>query len=119
MKNLTYLERIAIMRVLLDIILADNIVDKREAILYDKIAKKMDVVDAKQDIEKQNSLLALSILRDLPQKVKEEFAKLMGQMIVADEDINYNEVKIYNVVSEFCKIKTEFNIHDYPNFTRS
>lgn len=119
MKNLTYIERIAIMRVLLDIILADNIVDKREVVLYDKIAEELDVVNGKQDVEKQNSLLALAIIKDFDSETKEAFAKLMGQMIVVDGDINYNEVKIYNVVSEFCKIKTGFDMNDYPNYSRS
>ena len=33
----------------------------------------------------------------------------MGQMIIVDEDINVNEVAIYNVVAEFCDINTSFD----------
>ena len=32
----------------------------------------------------------------------------MAQMIIVDEDINVNEVAIYNVVSEFCGINKKF-----------
>lgn len=30
-------------------------------------------------------------------------------MIIIDEDINVNEIAIYNVVSEFCAINKNFN----------
>ena len=32
----------------------------------------------------------------------------MAQMIIVDEDININEVAIFNVVSEFCGINKDF-----------
>ena len=120
MKELTYNERIAVMRILKDIILADNKIDDREQMLFSKIADLL-VLDesAKQDVDKQNSLLALTIIHDFTQEQKEEFAKLMGQMIIVDKDINYNEVRIYNVVNEFCNIKVEFVMDNYPEYTRS
>lgn len=36
------------------------------------------------------------------------FSKLMNKMIIIDEDVNVNEVAIYDVVSEFCGIHTNF-----------
>jgi uncharacterized tellurite resistance protein B-like protein len=120
MKELTYNERIAVMRILKDIILADNKIDDREQMLFSEIADLLKLNEsAKQDVEKQNSLLALAIIHDFTQEQKEEFAKLMGQMILVDKDINYNEVRIYNVVNEFCNIKVEFAIDNYPEYTRS
>lgn len=120
MNKLTYKERIAIMRILMDIILADNKIDYREQMLFDQIAKVLELdLSAKEDVDKQNSLLALTIIHDLEQEQKERFAQLMGQMIVVDKDINYNEVKIYNVVNEFCDIKVEFLMDNYPEYTRS
>lgn len=120
MKELTYNERIAVMRILKDIILADNRIDDRERLLFSDIAKVLDLDETvRQDVEKQNSLLALTIIHDFKQEQKEEFAKLMGQMIVVDNDINYNEVKIYNVVNEFCNIRVEFEMDNYPEYTRS
>lgn len=120
MKELTYNERIAVMRILQDIILADNRIDAREELLFRNIADLLELDEAaKQDVEKQNSLLALTIIHDFKQEQKEEFAKLMGQMIIVDKDINYNEVRIYNVVNEFCNIKVEFVMDNYPEYTRS
>lgn len=120
MKELAYNERIAVMRILHDIILADNRIDEREQLLFGKIAEALGLDESViQDVEKQNSLLALSIIHDFKQEQKEEFAKLMGQMIVVDRDINYNEVKIYNVVNDFCKIEVEFEMDNYPEYTRS
>ena len=120
MKELTYNERIAVMRILHDIILADNRIDEREQMLFTDIAKTLDLdASARQSVEKLNSLLALAIIHDFNQKQKEEFAKLMGQMIIVDKDINYNEVKIYNVVNEYCNIRVEFEMDNYPEYTRS
>lgn len=120
MKELTYNERIAVMRILHDIILADNRIDEREQMLFTDIAKTLDLdASARQSVEKLNSLLALAIIHDFNQKQKEEFAKLMGQMIIVDKDINYNEVKMYNVVNEFCNIRVEFEMDNYPEYTRS
>lgn len=120
MEELTYKERIAVMRILLDIILADNRVDGREQLFFDEIISRLELDDsAKAEVEKQNSLLALVIIHDFTQRQKEAFARLMGQMIVVDEDINYNEVKIYNVVNEFCNINVEFVMDNYPNYTLS
>ena len=120
MKELTYNERIAVMRILHDIILADNRINEREQMLFTDIAKTLDLdASTRQSVEKLNSLLALAIIHDFNQKQKEEFAKLMGQMIIVDKDINYNEVKIYNVVNEFCNIRVEFEMDNYPEYTRS
>ena len=120
MNTLSYPERIAIMRILLDIMLADHKLDRREKDLFAQIAQFLELEDtALADVEHQNSLLALTIIHDFTQSQKEELAKLMGKMITIDEDINYNEVKIYNVVNEFCHIQVEFNVNDYPQYTRS
>ena len=73
MKELTYNERIAVMRILKDIILADNRIDDREQLLFTEIAKTLDLDEtAKQDVEKLNSLLALTIIHDFKQEQKEE-----------------------------------------------
>jgi len=120
MNNLTYKERVAVMRILLDIILADGKIDRREQALFETVMKTLELdATAKCDIDNQNSLLALTMIYSFTQEQKEEFARLMGQMIIIDEDINYNEVKIYNVVNEFCNIRQEFNIDDYPGYSRS
>ena len=120
MKNLKYNERIAVMRILLDIIMADNRIDGREKQLFEETGRVLELDEsARQEVENLNSLLALSIIHDFTQEQKREFAQLMGQMIVVDKDINYNEVKIYHVVNEFCHINVEFKMDDYPEYTLS
>ena len=120
MKELKYNERIAVMRILLDIIMADNRIDGREKQLFEETGKELGLDEsAKQEVESLNSLLALAIIHDFTPEQKAEFAKLMGRMIVVDKDINYNEVKIYHVVNEFCHINVEFKIDDYPEYTLS
>ena len=120
MEELTYRERIAVMRILLDIVWADHRLDSREKALFDDIAAQLGLDhSARKDVEEQNSLLALLEIRDMEQAQKEAFARLMGRMIVVDEDINYNEVRIYSVVCEFCGIKETFRIDDYPELSRS
>ncbi len=37
------------------------------------------------------------------------FAKLMNKMIVVDEDVNVNEVAIYDVVTKYCDIPILFD----------
>ena len=108
------------MRILLDLVLADGRIDERETIFFDKIASLLGLDNkARKDVDKKNSLLALTEISEYSQAQKEELSRLMGQMIVVDEDINYNEIRIYNVVNDFCKINIGFNIEEYPDYTKS
>lgn len=120
MKDLTYIQRISIMRILMDIVLADGIIDYREKNLFDDIAKSFGLDETSRgDIDSLNSLIALTHIHDLTQSQKEEFARLMGRVITVDEEVDYNEVKIYNVVNEFCNINIDFNPDKYPEYTAS
>lgn len=120
MKELSYEQKISVMRILLDLVLADGRIDERETMYFKKIAEKLDLEQsARKDVDAKNSLLALTEISEFDQELKEELSKLMGQMIIVDKDINYNEIRIYNVVNDFCKINIGFNIEDYPDFSRS
>lgn len=120
MKKFTYDQKIAMMRILLDLVLADGRIDERETVFFDKIAGVLGLDNlARKDVDAKNSLLALTEISEFTQEQKEELSKLMGQMIIVDEDINYNEIRIYNVVNDFCKINIGFNIEDYPDYSRS
>jgi uncharacterized tellurite resistance protein B-like protein len=110
MELYTYQQKIAIMRILLDIIHADGIIDARETFFFDKLKGKFNLTDDDHEaVKNKNSLLALTQIKLLDNDQKEQFAKLMAQMIIVDEDININEVAIYNIVSEFCGIDKDFN----------
>lgn len=110
------------MRILLDILLVDNKIDAREIDLFNRVNEKLQLPEEMlKEVREQNSLLALSQIRDFSSEQKEEFAKLMGRMIVADENIHYQEVVIYNAVRDFCHIDMEledtFSTADYPDLT--
>ena len=120
MKELSYEQKISVMRILLDLVLADGRIDERETMYFKKIAEKLDLEQAaRKDVDAKNSLLALTEISEFDQEQKEELSKLMGQMIIVDKDINYNEIRIYNVVNDFCKINIGFNMEDYPDYSRS
>lgn len=120
MKKFTYAQKVSMMRILMDLVLADGRIDERETAYFDRIAGLLGLdSNARKDVDKKNSLLALTEISDFDQSQKEELSKLMGQMIVVDKDINYNEIRIYNVVNDFCKINVGFNMEDYPEYSRS
>jgi len=120
MKKFTYAQKISMMRILMDLVLADGRIDEREIAYFDRIAGLLGLDSkARKDVDKKNSLLALTEISEYSQEQKEELSKLMGQMIVVDKDINYNEIRIYNVVNDFCKINISFRMEEYPNISRS
>ena len=120
MKDLEYNAKIAVMRILNDIVNADNVVKDVEVNYMNEVASTFELADNYlNEVNNLVTLQALSIVRALSADVKEQIAQLMGKMIVIDEDINYNEVKLYNAVCESCNIEKDFNVEDYPDYTLS
>lgn len=120
MGDLTYNEKIAVLRILNDILHADNVIKDVEVNYMNEVARSFEIGENyMDDVNKLVSLQALSIIRGLSSDIKKEFTQLMGKMIVIDKDINYNEVKLYNAVCESCNIENDFNVEDYPEYTLS
>ena len=120
MKELEYNAKIAVMRILNDIVNADNVVKDVEVNYMNEVASTFELADNYlNEVNNLVTLQALSIVRALSADVKEQIAQLMGKMIVIDEDINHNEVKLYNAVCESCNIEKDFNVEDYPDYTLS
>ena len=120
MKELTHNAKIAVLRILNDIVNADNIVRDVEVEYMNEIARSFELADNYMDeVNNLVTLQALSIVRALSVDLKEKIAQMMGKLIVIDEDINYNEVKLYNAVCESCNIERDFNVEDYPGLTFS
>jgi uncharacterized tellurite resistance protein B-like protein len=108
------------MRILFDIILADKKIDRREELLFGQIAENLQLgTTVRTEIEQLNSLLALSMIRNFTHDQKVELAQMMGKMIIVDNDINYNEVRIYDVVNDYCNINVDFTHSDDLEFTYS
>ena len=109
MKDLSYQQKIAMMRILLDIIHADGRIDARETFFFNKMKDELNLIEEDRiQVEEKNSLLALTQIRCFDDEQKEYFARMMSRMIIIDEDININEIGIYNIVCEFCGIKAVF-----------
>lgn len=120
MEELTYKAKIAVIKVLSEILHADNIVRDSEVEYMNEVISSFNLDDSyKKDVENLITLQALSSIRELTVDQKGEVAKMMGKMIVIDKDINYNEVKLYNAFCESCDIEKDFNVDDYPEFSLS
>ena len=105
----SYQEKISMMRILMDIIHADGIIDSRETFFFNQLKGVFNLDECDHDnIKKKNSLLALVHIKRMDRDKQLFFVDLMGKMIVVDEDINVNELAIFNVVCEFCNIKQSF-----------
>ena len=105
----TFQQKIAIMRILLDIIHADGIIDARETFFFNKLKEVFELQDEDYELVKsKNSLIALSQIKLLSEEQKVHFAGLMSDMIIVDDDINTNEVEVYEIVAEFCGINISF-----------
>lgn len=101
MNKFNYQQKIAMMRILLDIIQADGRIDAREIFYFNKLKEEFSLQeDSHKDVEEKNSLMALAQIKMFEKEQKEYFADLMANMIIVDEDINVNEVLIYDVVRE-------------------
>ena len=109
MVEYSYQQKIAMMRILLDIIHADGYIDVREQHFFNELKLLFDMEENDHKyVNECNSLLALLQIRDFTEEQKMGFALYMSKMIVVDGDINVNEVAIYNVVNEFCSLHKEF-----------
>lgn len=120
MEELTHSTKIAVLRILNDIVYADNIVKDVEVEYMNEIARSFGLADNYMDeVNNLVTLQALSIVKTLSADLKEKIAQMMGKMIIIDKDINYNEVKLYNAVCESCNIEKEFNVDGYSDLTFS
>lgn len=109
MEEYSYQQKIAMMRILLDIIHADGYIDVREQHFFNELKDMFNMEDADHEVVKEtNSLLALLQIKEFTEAQKMGFALYMSKMIVVDGDVNANEVAIYNIVNEFCSIHKDF-----------
>lgn len=120
MEEFKYNEKIAILRILKEIKNADNIVRESEIAYMNEVIQSFGLEDSyTKDLNQLMTLQALSTIRGMTVEQKSEIAKMMGKMIIIDQDINYNEVKLYNAFCESCDIEKDFHIEDYPEYSLS
>lgn len=124
MDRLTFQQKIAIMRILFDIINADGRIDARETFYFNKVANILGINDdCRSVVNEANSLLCLLEIANFDEDQKKEMTKMMGQQIVVDEDININEMAIFELVCKICnidiKLEDVVSIEQIENSTRS
>ena len=120
MDKLTHNVQIAVIKVLTEIQKADNVVRDKEIDYLKDVMLSFGLCDENlSEVNDTSPSQAISIIKELPAENKNEIAKMMGRMIVVDEDINYNEVTLYNSFCESCGIKGCFNIEEYPEYSLS
>jgi uncharacterized tellurite resistance protein B-like protein len=120
MEEFTYTEKIAVVKVLNEILKADNIVHEKEIEYLNDVISSFGLDEnCKAEIDSLITLQALSTIREMMVDKKATVAQMMGKMIVIDEDINYNEVKLYNALCESCNIEKDFNVDEYEDVTLS
>lgn len=120
MEQLTYNAKIAVVKVLNEILNADSIVHENEVQYMNEVIRNFGLEGKyEDDVKSLMTLQALATIRELDVELKEMVAKMMGKMIVIDNDINYNEVKLYNAFCESCNIEKDFNVDEYEDVTLS
>ena len=120
MEQLTYNAKIAVVKVLNEILNADSIVHENEVQYMNEVIRDFGLEGKyEDDVKSLMTLQALATIRELDVELKEMVAKMMGKMIVIDNDINYNEVKLYNAFCESCNIEKDFNVDEYDGVTLS
>ena len=120
MEELTYNAKLAVVKVLNEILNADNVVHEKEVQYMNEVIQDFGLEAKYEDeVKALMTLQALATIRELNVEQKEKVAKMMCKMIVIDNDINYNEVKLYNAFCESCNITMDFNIKDYADVTLS
>ncbi len=107
-----YNQKMAIVRLLLDIISIDEKIDEREPLYFEKVKKELNLSSEDHfKVKDFSTLLCLSILKGMTEEQKENYAALMKNMILADVIIEPSELLAYEDICKFCDIPvTELNI---------
>lgn len=102
----SYNQKMAIVKLLLDIISVDGKIDARETFYFEKVKTSLGLTS--QDhfkVYEYNTLGCLSIIKAMTEEQKEYYAQLMKEMILADEVVEDNERIAYDDLCKFCDIK--------------
>lgn len=98
--KLTNIQKIAVSKLLLDVMHADDIVTVTETIYYMQMQNKLGITDGQlAQSRNMKEALCFSTIKDMHPNEKEFIASLLHQMIIVDGHVNDEELKVYN---RFC-----------------
>ena len=117
MNNLTHMTKSAIIKILTEILSADDIVRESELQYRNDVAESFMLEQGYEtEVERCDIQQALEVVKTLSAEQKSAIAQMMGTMIVIDKDINYNEVKLYNDYCAVCGMNNTFEPDEYPEY---
>ena len=98
-------QKMAMSKVLLDIVSVDEHIDARETMYFENVKELLDLTTQDYyDILHLNTLKCLSIIKLMTIEQKTEFATMMRKMIIADGYIDPNEATSFYDICEFIHI---------------
>lgn len=104
----TYIQKMSIVTVLLDIISVDGKIDARETHFFEEIKVKLDLsAEDHFRVREYNTLNCLSVIKEMTLEQKIDYRELMSWIILADGVVEENEQIAYDNICEFCGIPGE------------
>ena len=98
-------QKMAMSKVLLDIVSVDEHIDARETMYFENVKEILQLTTQDHfDILHLNTLKCLSIIKLMTVEQKLEFATMMRNMIIADKYIDPNEAASFYDICEFIQI---------------
>ena len=105
MMEYTYIQKMSIVKVLLDIISVDGKIDARETYFFEEIKIRLDLsAEDHFRVREYNTLNCLSVIKEMTVGQKNYYRELMSGIILADGVIEENEQIAYDNICEFCGI---------------
>ena len=110
----SYIQKMAILRLLLDIIGIDGKIDERESLYFEKVKKELQLSPEDHfKVKEFNTLLSLSVLKEMSDEQKQYYAYFMRNMILIDGIIEPSELIAYEDICSFCDIPlTDISLTD-------
>ena len=92
-----YIQKMSIVKVLLDIISVDGKIDARETRFFEDIKLKLNLsAEDHFKVREYNTLNSLSVIKEMTQEQKSDYRNLMNGIILADGVIDENEQIAYD-----------------------
>lgn len=105
MEQFNYMQKMSIVKVLLDIISVDGKIDARETRFFEEIKDRLGLgAEDHFKLREYNTLNSLSVIKEMTIEQKNVYAELMEDIILADGVIDENEQLAYDNICQFCKI---------------
>lgn len=98
-------QKMAMSKVLLDIVSVDEHIDARETLYFETVKDTLQLTTQDHyDVLHLNTLKCLSVIKSMPLEQKTDFAQMMRNMIIADRFIDPNEAVSFYDICEFLHI---------------